>query len=123
VHVMDAQGGNVRRLNYALDYTDSPAWSPKGDRIAFVTRTGSGFDICVCRPDGTGTLRVVTGGANENPHWSPDGRHLVFTSDREGSRSLWVSDLDGGAPRKLDTGGRKALSPAWSPRSVPAAPR
>jgi hypothetical protein len=27
-----------------------------------------------------------------------------------------VSDLDGGMPRKLDTGGRRAMSPAWSPR-------
>jgi TolB protein len=122
VHVMDADGGNVRRLTYDVDYTDSPSWSPKGDRIAFVARTGGGFDLWVCRPDGTGAMRVVSGGANENPHWSPDGRHLVFTSDREGSRSLWVTDLDGAAPRKLDTGGRKALSPAWSPRGGPAAP-
>jgi TolB protein len=119
---MDADGGNVRRLTYDVDYTDSPSWSPKGDRIAFVARTGGGFDLWVCRPDGTGAMRVVSGGANENPHWSPDGRHLVFTSDREGSRSLWVTDLDGAAPRKLDTGGRKALSPAWSPRGGPAAP-
>lgn len=116
VHLMDADGGNVRRLTYDVSYSDSPAWSPKGDRIAFVSRTDGGFDIWICHPDGTGAMRIVSGGANENPHWSPDGRHLVFTSDRDGKRSLWVSDLDGGLPRKLDTGGRKALSPAWSPR-------
>ena len=122
VHVMDADGGNVRRLTYDLNYTDSPAWSPKGDRIAFVSRTDSGFDIWMCRPDGSGSMRVVEGGANENPRWSPDGRHLVFTSDRDGRRALWITDLDGGPPRKLDTGGRIALSPAWSPRSGPASP-
>lgn len=116
VHVMDASGGNVRRLTYDVSYTDSPAWSPKGDRIAFVTRAGNGFDIWICRPDGSGAMRVVSGGSNENPRWSPDGRHLVFASNRDGTRSLWVSDLDGAAPRKLDTGGRKAMSPAWSPR-------
>jgi TolB protein len=116
VHVMDADGGNLRRLVYDVNYTDSPAWSPKGDRIAFVSRTDSGFDIWMCRPDGTGAARVVSGGSNENPRWSPDGRHLVFASNRDGTRSLWVSDIDGAEPRKIDAGGRNALSPAWSPR-------
>lgn len=116
VYVMDADGGNARRLSYDVDYTDSPAWSPKGDRLAFVTRVGGGFDIWTCRADGTGAKPEVTGGNNENPRWSADGRHLVFASNRDGAYGLWVTDLDGALPRKLDTGGRRALSPAWSPR-------
>jgi TolB protein len=116
VYVMDADGGNVRRLTFDVDYTDSPAWSPKGDRIAFVTRVGGGFDVWTCKADGTGAAPVVTGGNNENPRWSADGRHLVFASNREGGYGLWVSDLDGELPRKLNSGGRCALSPAWSPR-------
>jgi len=116
VYVMDREGGNVRRLTFEVGTTDSPAWSPKGDQIAFVARTSEGFDIYVCRADGTGVRRVAGGGSNENPKWSPDGRHLVFASNRGGSFGLWVTDLDDRPPRKLDTGGRVALSPAWSPR-------
>ncbi len=116
VYVMDRDGGNVRRLTYEVDFTDSPAWSPRGDRIAFVARTGSGFDIYVCRPDGAGLRLLVSGRSNENPRWSPDGRHLVFASNREGAYALFISDLDErGPPRRLDTGGREAYSPAWSP--------
>ena len=113
---MDADGGNVRRFTFDVDYTDSPVWSPKGDRMAFVTRVGGGFDIWTSRADGSGGKPAVTGGNNENPRWSPDGRHLVFASNRDGGYGLWVTDLDGALPRKLDTGGRRALSPAWSPR-------
>ena len=121
VYVMDRSGGNVHRLTYDVDYTDSPAWSPKGDLIAFVSRTGGGFDLYACRADGTGAQLVVSGGSNENPRWSPDGRHLVFASNREGPYALYVTDLDGRPPRKLDTGGREAMSPAWSPRPGGAA--
>lgn len=116
VYVMDRDGGNVRRLSYEVSYTDSPAWSPKGDRIAFVSRTGSGFDIYVALADGTNARRVVAGSSNENPRWSPDGRHLLFASNREGAYGLFITDLDDRAPRRLDTGGREAMSPAWSPR-------
>jgi TolB protein len=119
VYVMNRDGSDVRRLTYDLGYTDSPAWSPKGDRIAFVSRAGGGFEIQTCRPDGTDLRLVVSGGSNENPRWSPDGRHLIFTSSRDGPFGLYVSDLDGTSPRKLDTGGRIALSPAWSPRLTP----
>ena len=124
VHVMDRDGGNVRRLTYEVSYTDSPAWSPRGDLIAMVSRTSTGFDIYVCVADGTNSRLVVSGASNENPHWSPDGRHLVFASNREGPYALFVSDLDGRPPRKLDTGGRAAISPAWSPapRSAAAVP-
>jgi TolB protein len=116
IHIMDREGGGLRRLNYDVSYTDSPSWSPKGDRIAFVARAGGGFDIYTCRPDGSDTRLVVSGGSNENPRWSPDGRHLVFSSNREGARGLFVTDLDGTPPRRLATGSFTALSPAWSPR-------
>ncbi len=120
VHVMDREGGNLRRLNYDVTYTDSPAWSPKGDRIAFVARAGGGFEIYTCRPDGTDTRLVVSGGSNENPRWSPDGRHLLFSSNREGAKGLFISHLDGTPPRRLPTGSLTALSPAWSPRPAAA---
>jgi len=119
VYIMSREGTDLRRLSFDTGYTDSPTWSPKGDRIAFVSRSGNGFDIYVCNVDGSGLRLVISGGSNENPHWSPDGRHLVFTSNRGGGSGLYVTDLDDSPPRRLDTGGRNAISPAWSPRLTP----
>ena len=95
--------------------TDEP-YTDKGAPCSAGTGICLASGVRICRADGTGSQPVVTGGNNENPHWSADGRHLVFASDRDGAYGLWVSDLDGAVPRKLDTGGRRALSPAWSPR-------
>jgi TolB protein len=119
---MDRDGSNARRLTFEVENTDSPTWAPQGDRIAFVSRTSSGFDIFMCRADGSGVRRVVSGGSNENPRWSPDGRHLVFASNRDGQFGLYITDLDERPPRRLQTGGRPGLSPAWSPRPVTGAP-
>ena len=117
-----AEGGEAEQITTSPRYHAHPAWSPKGDRIAFVARTAAGFDIYVCRANGADTRLVVSGGSNENPRWSPDGRHLLFASNRDSVPSLYVTDLDDRAPRRLDTGGLRAQSPAWSPRPPSAGP-
>ena len=58
---MDAEGSNVRRLTYQGNYNDRPSWSPRGDRIAFVSMEGSRFDVYVINVDGSGAQRLTMG--------------------------------------------------------------
>lgn len=67
-----------------LDGIFSPAWSPKGDEIAFMgTRHGNG-DIYSYHLE-SGTVRQITNDvfSDLEPSWSPDGEKLVFLSDRQ----------------------------------------
>jgi TolB protein len=65
---------------------NSPAWSPRGDRIAFTAKRGAAdYDIFTVRVDGTDVRRLtLVAGNDSHPAWSPDGEWIVFTTARHG---------------------------------------
>ena len=79
----------------------APAWSPDGQRIAFVTRG----DLWVADADGKHTGKLVSDA--DQPAWSPNGRRLAF----ERSGAVWTIRADGLDERRLAVGAH----PAWSP--------
>lgn len=114
----------VRKLSSGAlgEYNEGPAWSPDGQRIAFLSRGGSGFsDLYLVRTDGTDLQRLTMDGDWDGmPIWSPDGLRLAFSS-RKGIRSddarIHLIDASGDSRRHLtadlDRGSHQ--SPAWSP--------
>jgi len=121
VYVM-ALGGQPRLLSsyrYGnTGYNTSPDWSPRGDRIAFHTRSGGSHQIAVVNAAGD-SLRILTsGGWNEDPSWAPDGRHLVFAASGADA-GLYVVDVVTGRTRTLVRGHLDGL-PDWSPTLVRA---
>jgi eukaryotic-like serine/threonine-protein kinase len=80
----------------------SPAWSPDGRWIAFVTgnrqslETGFYFGnvgksaIWLVRASGGDPVRLVDDrSSSTSPVWLPDGRALLFVSDRDGGRDIY----------------------------------
>jgi len=71
------------------------AFSPKGDRLAYVRGPGTWYrrgyrgssndDIWLANPDGTQHVRVTDfNGDDGSPMWSPDGRRLYYVSEQLG---------------------------------------
>ncbi|MBC7328077.1 PD40 domain-containing protein [bacterium] len=80
-----------------------PAWSPLGDKIAFVVSLSEGevADIYVINTDGTGLTRLTTGGAT-SPVWSPDGAKIYYKVwDQYGLPHIYVMNADGSNPQRL----------------------
>jgi Tol biopolymer transport system component len=105
IYVMDAaNGGNVQRLTTDAaptsptlnleSYSQNPAWSPDGSRIAYESTKSGNSEIWVMNTDGTGEpVNVSQHEAwDSDPAWSPDGTQITFTSRRAGQDDIWAVD-------------------------------
>jgi len=116
LYIMGVDGGNVRRLTTSGS-CDSPAWSPRGDKIAFTMRQTKGnYDLYIYDLLTAKITKITDNQANnENPAWSPDGRFLTFYSNRSGKGEIYVMAIDGSGTRKLAEVPGASYTPAWSP--------
>lgn len=79
----------------------SGAWSPTGDRVAFVSTAEGNPDVYLWTGAGTPT-RIVSGSAHDGePAWSPDGTRIAFVSARDGNLELYMLTLASGQLMRL----------------------
>jgi hypothetical protein len=81
----------------------SPAWSPRGNVIAFARPGGGPGGIYSIRPDGTALrhLWAPPAGDAHAPVWSPDGSRIAVAVLSGERRQLWLVSADGSNPRLL----------------------
>ncbi len=89
----------------------SPAWSPDGARIAFLSNRKSGWDLYTMRPDGADLQRLTHGRAPERPAWSADSDWIAF----EREKAIEAVPVDGGEIRILLPEAGCGGAPAWAP--------
>ncbi len=108
IYVVDAVTATVRQVTQSGGAL-SPAWSPRGDRLAY-----SDGRTHIIAPDGSGHLLLAGAMSAEHGNWSPDGRRFCFMSLRQ-DWDIWVVGLDGSGLQNLTHAPGYQAVPAWSP--------
>ena len=102
--VADADGESPQSALASSEPIISPAWSPNGRQLAYVSFEARKPTIYV-HEVATGKRRLVANfkGSNSAPAWSPDGKTLALTLSRDGGSQLNLLDLSvaGSEPRRI----------------------
>lgn len=116
LHLADADGHNPRTLVESPEPLMSPAWSPDGRRIAYVSFEDRNSAIWV-QDVQSGEREQVAGGSgiNSAPAWSPDGRRLALTLSRDGNPEIYILDLGSRRLQRITNNLAIDTEPAWSP--------
>ena len=116
VRVADYDGYNQFIVNRSSQPIMSPAWSPDGKRLAYVSFENKKSQLVV-QDLGSGARKVVASfpGHNGAPAFSPDGSRLAFASSQDGTLNIYVMSANGGAVTQLTSGSGNNTEPSWSP--------
>lgn len=115
--VADADGANEQVMVESREPIMSPAWSPDGSRLAYVSFENKSAEIYV-QTLRTGARQKVSSraGVNGAPSWSPDGRKLALTLSRgEGNLDIYALDLASQVLTRLTEQRSIETEATWSP--------
>ena len=104
LHITDADGEGGQIALRSAEPIISPAWSPNGRDIAYVSFESQKAVVWV-QDVATGRRTMVANfrGSNSAPAWSPDGNELAVTLSRDAPAQIYVMPRAGGTPRRLTT--------------------
>ncbi len=119
IFVRDLKAGTVTQLTEAQNLNYSPAWSPDGKSIIFVSTRNRFAQVFIMRPDGSDERPLTPREENVdnlNPAWSPDGNYIAFASNRNGGIfNLFVMTPDGKNVRQITNQKSNSNSPKFRP--------
>lgn len=115
LEVSDADGYNPRPLLTSNDPIMSPAWSPNGKQIAYVSFENKHASIYV-EDVATGARHLISEfrGINGAPAWSPDGRKLALVLSKDGSPNIYIMDLSSRRLTQATHDWSINTEPSWS---------
>jgi len=116
LQIADADGMNPQTALASKEPIISPAWSPDGGRLAYVSFE-SKKPVIYVHSLASGSRHVAANfkGSNSAPAWSPDGRKLAVVLTKDGGSQLYLVNADGSGIVRLASSSGIDTEPFFSP--------
>ncbi len=116
LEVADYDGFNPQTLLASSQPIMSPAWSPDGRKIAYVSFEGHRASIYI-QDLATGRRKLISQfpGINGAPAFSPDGKKLALVLTRTGNPKIYILDIASHQLTQLTQGYSIDTEPAFAP--------
>ncbi|MBP7712853.1 MAG: Tol-Pal system beta propeller repeat protein TolB [Gammaproteobacteria bacterium] len=116
LEVADSDGANPNTVLESGQPILSPAWSPNGRRLAYVSFEDGGSAVYIQDLASGRRERVAAfEGINSAPAWSPDGTRLALTLSRDGNPDVYVLDIATRQLLRLTDNPAIDTEPNWAP--------
>lgn len=114
--VADADGQNPRTVVRSGEPLISPAFSPNGAHLAYVSFEDKKPIVYVqSLRDGGRRKAAAFKGSNSAPAWAPDGKRLAVVLTRDQASQIYLINVDGSGLTRLTRGGNIDTEPVFSP--------
>lgn len=116
LEISDIDGYNAQEILVSSEPLMSPAWSPRGDRLAYVSFERKRPEIYI-QSIATGQRQAVASfpGLNGAPAWSPDGQSLALVLSKDGNPEIYLLNLMSRQLTRFTHNAAIDTEPQWSP--------
>ncbi|MCS2610624.1 Tol-Pal system beta propeller repeat protein TolB [Halomonas dongshanensis] len=116
LYVADADGHNPQQVLTSDQPIMSPAWSPDGRKLAYVSFETERPAIYI-QDVGSGQRVMATSfdGINGAPAWSPDGRRLAMSLSKDGQPEIYIMDIANRSIERITQSNSIDTEPSWAP--------